>query len=189
MSHDGGGVVGAMGGNGGGVSGGVGGNGTGAGRGASAAFDADGASSIAQLIDDYGLPDLPPVRRLYGILGRSIGRSLSPRLHNDAYRRLQLPALYLPFQTDSLAAFLAGLEPGLAALGMPLRGLTVTSPHKESALARAGSATPLARRAGAANTMLRRNRSWRADPADALGALAAAGARQLALGGMRVAVV
>lgn len=156
---------------------------------AGGALDADGAFGIARLIDDYGLPDLYPVRRLYGIVGRAIGRSLSPRLHNAAYRRLRLPALYLPFQTESLAAFLAGLEDGLAALGMPLGGFTVTSPHKESALAWAASATTLARRAGAANTLLRRKGSWQADTADALGVMAAAAARQVALAGRRVAVV
>ena len=159
------------------------------GTGGARAIDADGAFDIARLIDDYGLPNLYPVRRLYGIVGRSIGRSLSPRLHNAAYRRLRLPALYLPFQTESLAAFLAGLEDGVAALGMPLGGFTVTSPHKESALAWAASATPLARRAGAANTLLRRNGSWQADTADAQGVMAAAAARQVPLAGRRVAVV
>jgi 3-dehydroquinate dehydratase / shikimate dehydrogenase len=150
---------------------------------------ADGAFSAARLVSDFGLPALPLVRRLFGIAGPTAGRSLSPRLHNDAYRRLQLPALYLPFQVESLGAFLGPIEAGLAALGMPLCGLTVTAPHKEAALAAAKIATPLARRVGAANTMLRRRGCWQADTADALGVLAALGARRVAVAGRQAAVI
>lgn len=152
-------------------------------------IDGDGAFGVGQLVGDFGLPALPRVRRLFGIVGRSVGRSLSPRLHNDAYRRLDLPALYLPFQVESFAPFLEAVAAGLAALGMPLRGLTVTAPYKESALGAAGSATPLARRAGAANTMLRQGNSWRADTADALGVVTALGAHRIALPGRQTAVV
>lgn len=152
-------------------------------------LDGEGAFGVAQLIGDFGFPALPPVRRLFGIVGRAIGRSLSPRLHNDAYRRLRLPAFYLPFQSESFPGFLDEVEAGLAALGLPLCGLTVTAPHKESALSSAGTATPLARQAGAANTMLRRGAGWQADTADALGVVGALGARGVALAGRRVAVV
>jgi len=152
-------------------------------------IDGDGAFGAAQLVGDFGFPALPRVRRLFGIVGRSVGRSLSPRLHNDAYRRLELQALYLPFQVESFAPFLEAAAAGLAALGMPLCGLTVTAPYKESALGAAGSATPLARRAGAANTMLRRGGSWRADTADAVGVVAALGAHRVALAGRQAAVV
>ena len=151
--------------------------------------DDEGAFGVAQLVGDFGLPALPEVRRLFGIVGRSIGRSLSPRLHNDAYRRLRLPALYLPFQAESFEAFLGSMEARLAALGMPLCGLTVTAPHKESALGAAESATPLARRAGAANTLLRQGSSWQADTADAVGVVAALGARGVPLAGRSAAVV
>ena len=152
-------------------------------------IDGDGAFGAAQLIGDFGFPTLPRARRLFGIVGRSVGRSLSPRLHNDAYRRLDLRALYLPFQVESFAPFLEAAAAGLEALGMPLCGLTVTAPYKESALGAAGSATPLARRAGAANTMLRQGGSWRADTADALGVVAALGAHRVALAGCETAVV
>jgi 3-dehydroquinate dehydratase/shikimate dehydrogenase len=157
--------------------------------GVAAGIDGDGAFGAAQLVGDFGFPALPRARRLFGIVGRSVGRSLSPRLHNDAYRRLDLRALYLPFQVETFDAFLETAAAGLAALGMPLCGLTVTAPYKESALGAAGSATPLARRAGAANTMLRQGDSWRADTADAVGVVAALGAHRVALAGRETAVV
>ena len=149
----------------------------------------DGAPAVEQLIEDYGLPALPPLQVLYGIAGRSVGRSLSPRLHNAAYRALGLPALYLPFQVADLASFWEAAVPGLERLGFPLLGITVIAPHKEAALALAAEVAPLARRAGAANALVRRGGAWRAgvtDPAGVVGTLARAGVR---VAGLEAAVV
>ena len=158
---------------------------------AARAEDAEpGEPTLARLTADFGLPALPPVEQLYGIVGGSAGRSMSPRLHNAAYRELGLPALYLPFPTTGFSAFCAQLGNGaLGELGWPLSGLTVTSPHKEAALAWAGRASPLARRAGAANTLLRRDGAWQADTADAHGVLAALASRGVEVAGRKVAVV
>lgn len=155
-----------------------------------AAHEEGGEPTVAQLIADYGLPQLPPIEKLYGIVGRTAGKSLSPRLHNAAYRALCLPALYLSFPTERFEAFWDELGDGaLADLGWPLRGLTVTSPHKEAALVAAAEASPLARQAGGANTLLRKDVAWRADTADADGVLCALSAHGIAVAGRRVAVV
>lgn len=155
-----------------------------------AAGGREGEPALEQLMVDYGLPRLPPIEELYGIVGRTAAKSLSPRLHNAAYRALGLPALYLSFPTERFDAFWAELGDGaLGDLGWPLRGLTVTAPHKEAALAAAEEASPLARHAGGANTLLRKTASWRADTADADGVLCALGARGVSVAGRRVAVV
>ncbi len=153
--------------------------------------DADGSGelTVGQLVTDYGLPSLPPLARTFGIAGRTVSRSLSPRLHNAAYRALGLPALYLPFQVDGFAAFWREAVAGLEELGWPLRGLTVTSPHKEEALTLAGEASSLARQAGSANTLLLRRGAWRADTADAQGVVASLLLRRIPLAGREVAVV
>lgn len=150
----------------------------------------DDEPTAERLLADYGLPQLPPVDALYGIVGRTAGKSLSPRLHNAAYRALGLPALYLSFPTQRFGAFWNELGDGaLEDLGWPLRGLTVTSPYKEEALAAVEEASPLARQAGGANTLLRDGASWRADTADADGVLSALRARGIGVAGRRVAVV
>jgi 3-dehydroquinate dehydratase / shikimate dehydrogenase len=151
--------------------------------------DGTGELTVDVLATDYGLPALRPLERTFGIAGRAIGRSLSPRLHNAAYRELGLPALYLPFQVDGFAAFWREAVAGLEELGWPLRGLTVTSPHKEEALTLAGEASSLARQAGSANTLLRRRGAWRADTADAQGVVSALLRRRIPLVGREVAVV
>lgn len=149
-----------------------------------------GEPAVSRLVEDYGLPALPPLAELYGIVGRGAVKSLSPRLHNSAYRSLDLPALYLPFPAASFDSFWGDLADGaLGDLGWPLRGLTVTSPHKEEAVAAAGEASAIARQAGAANTLLRHGAAWHADTADAEGVLAALEARGVNVNGRQVAVV
>ncbi len=155
-----------------------------------AAGGKEGEPALAQLMTDYGLPRLPPVDDLYGIVGRAAAKSLSPRLHNTAYRDLGLAALYLSFPTERFDMFWASLGGGsLDDLGWPLRGLTVAAPHKEAALEAAGEVSPLARCAGGANTLVRQAGTWRADTADADGVLCALGARGIGVAGRRAAVV
>ncbi|HEX4964114.1 MAG TPA: type I 3-dehydroquinate dehydratase [Thermoanaerobaculia bacterium] len=151
--------------------------------------DGTGELTVSQLAADYGFPALRPLERTFGIAGGSVGRSLSPRLHNAAYQELGLPALYLPFQVDGFAAFWREAVTGLEELGWPLRGLTVTSPYKEEALTLAGEVSSLARQAGSANTLLRRRGTWRADTADAQGVISALARRRIPLAGREVAVV
>ena len=71
----------------------------------------------------------------------------------------------------------------LEALGLPLRGLSVTAPHKEAALAVAGAESPLAARIGAANTLVCRDGVWEAEATDPDGVAAAAAERGIAPAG------
>ncbi|MEA2490732.1 MAG: 3-dehydroquinate dehydratase / shikimate dehydrogenase, partial [Acidobacteriota bacterium] len=153
------------------------------------AGDGDSVPSVTQWMEDYGFPQLGTPEQIFGIVGCPVLRSLSPRLHNAAYRALGLEALYLPFPVEGFAGFWQDVVAGLDGLGWPLGGLTVTSPYKEEALATAGEASPLARQAGSANTLLRRNGSWLADTADADGVVKALAHRRVPLAGRKTAVV
>ncbi len=132
---------------------------------------APGQPTIARLVADYGLPELPAIERLYGIVGNPVAHSLSPRLYNAAFRALGLPALYLPFHVEAFGEFWLEVVEGvgLESIGLPLAGLSVTAPFKEAALAVAAATSPLAERAGAANTLVARGELWEADTTDALG--------------------
>lgn len=152
---------------------------------------APGQPTLARLVADYGLPDLPPVERLFGIVGNPVSHSLSPRLHNAAYRSLGLPALYVPFHVESFGEFWLEVVEGavLEAVGLPLAGLSVTAPFKEAALAVAAAVSPLAERAGAANTLVACGELWEADTTDALGVVEPLRERGLALEGLETVVV
>jgi 3-dehydroquinate dehydratase/shikimate dehydrogenase len=154
---------------------------------------APGQLTIEELVTDYGLPDLPPVRAFYGIVGRPVvSSSLSPRLHNGAYRELGIPAAFLPFEAEALGDFwLDVIESDLfRRLGRHLLGLAVTVPFKRSALAVAGAMSPRVECIGAANTLTLTEGVWEAentDPEGILGPLAehgvdVAGARAAVLG-------
>ncbi|MCX4702631.1 type I 3-dehydroquinate dehydratase [Streptomyces sp. NBC_01373] len=149
----------------------------------------DGMPSVGQLVTDYGLPELPRLRGLFGIAGRNSGRSLSPRLHNAALRTLGLPALYLPFQVEALAPFWRAAVRFGEESGLPVRGLTVTAPHKETALALADRASPTALQCGAANLLWREEGLWRADTTDTVGALQSLARAGIDPAGLRAAVV
>jgi 3-dehydroquinate dehydratase/shikimate dehydrogenase len=152
---------------------------------------APGQPSLTRLRADYGLPELPPVEALFGVVGNPVAHSLSPRLHNAAYRALGVPALYVPFHAPSFGDFwLEVVESGaLETLGLPLRGLSVTAPHKEAALGIAGAESPLAARIGAANTLVCRDGVWEAEATDPDGVLAPLRERGVEVAGRVTAVV
>jgi len=152
---------------------------------------APGQISLRRLQRDYGLPDLPPVEKLFGIVGNPVAHSLSPRLHNGAYRALGIPALYLPFHTAAFGDFwLEVVEGGvLEALGMPIRGLSVTAPWKAAALAVAGAESPLAGRIGAANTLVWNAGVWEAESTDPEGVVLPLAERGIDPRGKRALVV
>jgi 3-dehydroquinate dehydratase/shikimate dehydrogenase len=150
-----------------------------------------GEPSASQLIEDYGLPVLPPLSDLFGIVGNPVLHSLSPRLHNAAYHALGYPALYVPFHAASFVDFWRQVvEAGrLESVGLRLRGLTVVSPHKEVAAEVAGACSAIVRRVGSSNALIRANGVWRADTTDAEGVLWLLRERGIEVEGKRVAVV
>ena len=66
----------------------------------------------------------PPA--LHGIIGYPLGHSMSPLMHNTAFRTLNLPGVYLswPIEPGRLPAFVD------AARLLNIRGCSITIPHK-----------------------------------------------------------
>ena len=124
--------------------------------------------SVAKLIDDYGLPEIRPVKELFAIIGDPVFHSLSPRLHNASYRASNYPALFVPLLVSDFEEFWREVvcSKVLDSLGIPLHGMTVASPHKEAALLKAKLVSPMAQQAESANILLRTNGWWNADTTD-----------------------
>ena len=102
---------------------------------------------------------------LAGVVGHPVAHSRSPAIHNAAYRELGLDWRYvkLPLPPDLF-------EEGVRALpGSGYRGVNVTIPHKEAALALADEAGEAARAIGAANTLSFEGGAIHADNTDAAG--------------------
>lgn len=95
-------------------------------------------------------PFLHGPEKLFGIFGYPIAHSLSPLMHNTAFRHLGLPYLYLPFLVHPQQ--LAEAVHGVRALG--IQGINVTIPHKEAMTLLVDRLTPEAQIIGAINTVL-----------------------------------
>lgn len=124
--------------------------------------------TIAKLIDDYGLPEVRPVKELFAIIGNPIFHSLSPRLHNASYRATNYPALFVPLLVESFTDFWREFVQSkqLDAFGFPINGMTVASPHKEEAFLTAKNVSSMVQQTQAANILVRNNGWWRADTTD-----------------------
>lgn len=84
------------------------------------------------------------------VIGAPVRHSLSPAIHNAAFRALGLDWVYLAFEVPPGQA--AAAVRGAAALGV--EGLSVTMPHKEEAAAAADRLSPRARALGAVNAVV-----------------------------------
>ena len=68
--------------------------------------------------------------QVYGIFGHPARHSLSPLIHNDQFKRLEMNAVYLAFDVESDALGLA-FE---SLRSLKICGVNVTIPHKEAAI-------------------------------------------------------
>jgi shikimate dehydrogenase len=85
-----------------------------------------------------------------GVCGAPIKHSMSPVLHNAWIQAAGFDAVYVPFAPalERFEAFVDGLRGGA------IKGLNVTIPFKERALALADTASDLAKMAGATNLLV-----------------------------------
>ena len=88
--------------------------------------------------------------RLTGLLGSPVKHSLSPLMHNTAFRILGLDFVYLCFDVNEET--LKEAVRGLTACG--IRGFNLTMPNKNRIMELLDAYTPAARLVGAVNTVL-----------------------------------
>jgi shikimate dehydrogenase len=100
--------------------------------------------------------------KIFGILGRPVTHSLSPVMHNAAFRHLGINAVYVAFPVTDLAQAVAGLR------GLAIGGVSVTIPFKEEIIPLLDELGPRSTRIGAVNTVVNRdgrligsNTDWR----------------------------
>jgi 3-dehydroquinate dehydratase/shikimate dehydrogenase len=149
---------------------------------------APGQVSLRQMLDMYRFPQIDADTEVYGVIANPVAHSMSPAIHNAAFRAVGRNAVYLPLKVDDPARFLEGFEP------LGLRGLSVTIPHKETVRELMDAVDELSAGIGAVNTVLIHDgrRSGRnTDVAAALSAIAHATERagMEGLDGRKVLVV
>jgi 3-dehydroquinate dehydratase / shikimate dehydrogenase len=109
---------------------------------------APGQVPLAELRELYRGGDVTRRTRVYGVIGNPVAHSLSPVLHNAAFRARKINAIYLPFRVLNLSDFLHALVP------LGIAGFSVTLPYKERILRHLDDCDPLAAAIGAVNTVV-----------------------------------
>ncbi len=106
--------------------------------------------------------------KLCGVIGNPVEHSLSPAIHNAAFRDRGLNFVYLAFPVEDVA----GAIKGMRALGN-LRGFSVTIPHKVAVIPYLDEVEPTAKHIGSVNTITVEQGKLTGYNTDASGALRA----------------
>jgi len=85
---------------------------------------------------------------LYGIIGNPVRHSLSPMIHNKAFRKMGLNAVYLAFEVKDLKEAIDGIR------GLGIRGVSVTLPFKNQIIPFLDKVEEVAGKIQAVNTLL-----------------------------------
>jgi shikimate dehydrogenase len=111
-------------------------------------------------------PFLP--RELYGIIGHPLGHTMSPLLHNWGFGLLDIPAVYMawPLEPGRVGDFVTAVRT------LPIRGASVTIPHKQAVLPLLDGVSERARAVGAVNTLYWRDGRLLGENTDVTGFLA-----------------
>ena len=105
--------------------------------------------------------------KVCGVIGDPIEHTMSPVIHNAAFRNMGMDYVYLPFRVKKE-------EVGRAIEGMRalnIRGLNVTIPHKVAVIPFLDELDPLASKIGAVNTIVNDNGVLKGYNTDATGFL------------------
>jgi len=108
---------------------------------------APGQVSAHTLKDLYRIEHLDTATRIFGVAGNPISHSLSPLIHNMAFRREVVNAVMLPLKVKSLDDLLRVVRE------LPLAGVAVTMPLKQEVLPHLANMDPQTARIGACNTL------------------------------------
>lgn len=104
---------------------------------------------------------------LYGVIGYPLGHTQSPAMHNAAFLKKGINAVYLAFETRNIEGALQGMR----VLG--IKGMSVTSPHKGTVIPLLDKVEDLATKIGAVNTIVNDGGCLVGYNTDAVGALGA----------------
>ncbi len=122
---------------------------------------------------------------LIALLGSPVSHSLSPLMHNEAFRLLGLDLVYLCFDVteETLEEAVTGLK------RCSIRGFNLTMPNKNRILPLLDTLSPAARLIGAVNTVVNENGRLTGHNTDGLGFVSALGEEGIAVEGRTVTLL
>jgi 3-dehydroquinate dehydratase / shikimate dehydrogenase len=141
-----------------------------------------GQLSAQSMLEDYHFRAVTDKTEVYGVAGGSVSHSVSPAMHNAAFRAAHVDAVYLPLPAVSAVDF------STFGRGLPINGASVTIPLKVSLFDQVDEVYSLASRIGAINTIRVDQGRWIGSNTDVNGFLEPLRAR-VSLSGLRASVL
>lgn len=115
---------------------------------------APGQLTVQEMIDVYRVKELDENTEIYGLVAESVTHSVSPQMHNAAFKFHNLNAVYVPFAVKNLEEFMRRMvNPKTREIDWKLRGLSVTNPHKVEIMKYLDFVDETAQKIGAVNTV------------------------------------
>lgn len=114
-----------------------------------AAPTAPGQISAAAVRDLYRVQSASADTPVFAVIAKPVGHSMSPLIHNRSFQALEYDGLYVPMlvEPDDIADFFH------TARRLPIRGASVTIPHKQSVIPHLDRVDEAALEIGAVNTI------------------------------------
>lgn len=101
------------------------------------------------------------------VIGNPVSHSLSPIMHNAAFKKAGYDGVYIAFEVSDIAAAVRGIR------GLGITGASITIPHKISVIPLLDDMDETAREIGAVNTIVNRDGELTGYNTDCLGAIKA----------------
>jgi 3-dehydroquinate dehydratase/shikimate dehydrogenase len=108
-----------------------------------------GQATAQELRSVYRIEQVDPATRVYGVAGDPVAHSLSPVIMNAALRRENVNGVYLALHAKTLKDLLFCVRE------IPLHGLSITMPYKESILPHLDNSDGHTTKIAACNTVVR----------------------------------
>lgn len=123
--------------------------------------------------------------KVFGIIGDPVSHSLSPVMHNAAFRELGIKAVYGAFlvKSENLAQAVQGLK------ALNISGISVTIPHKEAILPLLDEVDETALEIGAVNTVVNYEGYLKGFNTDWIGVLKAFEEKGINLKGKKIVIL
>lgn len=116
---------------------------------------APGQIAVQELREVYRFESIDRQTTIFGLMGFPVSHSVSPDMHNAAFAAAGTNAVYIPFEVQDARAFLKRMiHPRTRELVWPMRGLSVTAPHKFAVIDGLDWIDPAATQIGAVNTIV-----------------------------------
>ncbi|HEY2867530.1 MAG TPA: shikimate dehydrogenase [Pyrinomonadaceae bacterium] len=151
---------------------------------------APGQLSVSELVDIFRVKDLDRSTEVYGIIAGDTTYTMSPYVHNAAFKSSGRNAVFVPFQVSDLDQFIGRMvTPETREIDLNFHGFSVTNPHKQTVIRHLDEIDEAARKIGAVNTIKIVDGKLHGFNTDAIGFIEPLRSKLGRLAGARIAVV